>query len=96
MLGSAAGSMCNKLIECFETCKPVTLKVNNSILPITWLQDDSYMIVDINVYNKFMYDSYFKWHHHTLNLKEIKINEDDYCVTFVINTVKDFNHMISE
>ena len=98
MLGPAASSMCAKLIECFETQKTVTLKINNNILPITWLdlQDDSYMIININVYNEFVYDNYFKWHHHTLNLKEIKINENDYCATFVINTVKDFNYMISE
>lgn len=97
MVGSDYGStLIGKLIERFETqSKNVLFEINGDILPILYTDAFDWYIVDINTYNKFIYDSYFKFRHHTINKNECGFKENDNSVTLVINTKQDTNNMVS-
>lgn len=97
MVGNDYGStLIGKLIECFETqSKNVLFEINGDVLPILYNDNFDWYIVDINTYNKFMYDSYFKFRHHTINKNECGFKENDNSITLVINTKQNINTMVS-
>lgn len=98
MVGSDYGAeLLDELINCFENqSKDLIFEINGNKLIILYKDElgESY-IVDINTYNNFIYESYFKYFHHIISRNECGFREDNNSITLVINTKRDTNNMVS-